>query len=548
MPKELYATDHWNPCPGALEKCLFPFFSGLPEGPRVLRSLIRRLRSFPLNSPGMVLFTVILGTTLPLADTTSMNVGRLFIARALDSSPDETRWLTAGYSLFVALGIPLSYRLRGLFREQDLYLLATSVFMGGSVVSMLSHFMPSMMVGRALQGLAGGVLIPLSVALINESHPPDKRARGMALFAIGNAIAVSAGPTLGGLLVDTLGWRWTMGIHLPIGFLTLLFAALSLTDHPRAEPVRFDLPGWLLFSLAAFFFMYATMEGERFGWHSATIFRATAVCLLSFFSYLLWAAFHKRPIIPLDLFRHGGYIVLSLANFLRSTAMFGRLYLLPLYLEIFYQFQSHQAGMVVFMGVLTEILIPVFALLIVPGRLPSPWSFMASGSLLIALANIAYLSLPANVFSLSLVLLPQMVFGIGVALTQVSLQPLVLETLPAPLHRVGMVVQLTFQFLGGMFGVVWARHLLDNASPAFHLALSQTSSPSQAPIGTALANTLSQAFAYNLAFLVLGGVGVLAGVLSALAIPLLKESGTKTASGQSRAFFGKSPDRATRKE
>jgi EmrB/QacA subfamily drug resistance transporter len=506
----------------------------------MFRSLIRRFRSFPLTSPGMVLFTVILGTTLPLADTTSMNVGRLFIARALDSSPDETRWLTAGYSLFVALGIPLSYRLRGFFNERDLYALATAVFMGGSVISMLAHFMPSMMVGRALQGLAGGVLIPLSVALINESHPPEKRARGLALFAIGNAIAVSAGPTLGGLLVDTLGWRWTMGIHLPIGFLTLIFAALSLSNHPRSESVRFDLPGWLLFSTSAFFFMYATTEGERFGWHSATIFWTTAVCLLSFFSYLLWAAFHARPIIPLDLFRHGRYVVLSVANFLRSTAMFGRLYLLPLYLEIFYHFQSHQAGMVIFMGVLTEILIPVFALLIVSGRIFSPWIFMAAGSVLIALANGAYLSLPANIFPLALVLLPQMVFGIGVALTQVSLQPLVIKTLPDPLHRVGMVVQLMIQFLGGMFGVVWARHLLDNASPAFHLALSQTSSPSQSPLGRALADRLSQAFAYNLTFLILGGVSLLAAILAIGLLPVLQEKIAGTVPGQKRTASGKS--------
>ncbi|MEC4682117.1 MAG: MFS transporter [Nitrospirota bacterium] len=484
-----------------------------------LPAFLRRLRSLPFHSPGMVLFTVILGTTLPLADTTSMNVGRFFIARALDSSPDETRWLTAGYSLFVALGIPLSYRLRGFFEERDLYALATAVFMGGSVVSMLAHTMPSMMVGRALQGLSGGVLIPLSLALINEAFPPEKLARARALFAIGNAIAVSAGPTIGGLLVDTLGWRWTMGIHLPIGFLTLLFAALSLTNHPRQESVPFDLPGWLLFSCAAFFFMYTTMEGERFGWHSTPIFLTTLACLVSFFSYLLWATLHDRPIVPLTLFRSTGYILLSVANFLRSTAMFGRLYLLPLYLEIFYHFQSHQAGMIIFMGVITEILIPVFALLVSSGEKMPLWSLMAGGSLLIALANTAYLSLPANVYSLSLVLLPQMLFGIGVALTQVSLQPLVADTLPAPLHRVGMVFQLMVQFLGGMFGVVWARHLLDNISPAYRLALSQSSSLSHLAPGHALVRRLSGAFAYNLTFLILGGVGILA-AFAALALPL----------------------------
>ena len=476
--------------------------------------ILGRIRSvlsgFDLRSPGMVLFTVILGTTLPLADTTSMNVGRLFIARALDSSPDETRWLTAGYSLFVALGIPLSYRLRGLFEERDLYSLATAVFMGGSIVSMLAHFMPGMMVGRALQGLSGGVLIPLSIALINESFPPERRARALSLFAVGNALAVSIGPTIGGLLVDTLGWRWTMGIHLPVGFLTLLLAAVSLSNHPRSEKLPFDLTGWLLFFGAGFFCMDTLMEGERFGWHSKTLFLMAFSFLIFFFSYFLHAARHPRPIIPPDLFLHGGYLLLSAANFLRSTAIFGRLYLLPLFLEIFYHFQSHQAGMVIFLGAITELLIPIFAFLISPQRSFFTWGFMAAGSLLISLSNVAYLTLPANVYDLPLVLLPQIVFGVGVALTQVALAPLVIRTLPPSLHRVGLVVQLVIQFLGGMFGTVWARHLVDNIAPAFRPVLSQTSAPHPPAMAGKAAFSLSQAFAYNETFLILGGVSLLA--------------------------------------
>ena len=485
---------------------------------RISRTLGQFLSGPSLRSPGMVLFTVILGTTLPLVDTTSMNVGRLFISRALDSSPDEVRWLTAGYSLFVALGIPLSYRLRGLFEERDLYSLATALFMAGSLVSMTAHFMPGMMVGRALQGLSGGVLIPLSITLINESFPPEQRARALALFAVGNSLAVSLGPTIGGLLVDTLGWRWTMGIHLPVGFLTLLFAAVSLSNHPRAEKVPFDLLGWLLFFGAAFFCMETLMEGERFGWHSTTLLFMALACLLFFFSYWLHAARHLRPIIPLDLFSHGGYLLLCAANFLRSTAIFGRLYLLPLFLEIFYHFQSHQAGMVIFMGAITELLIPAFAFLISPERSFFTWGFMAAGSFLIALSNVAYLTLPANVYSLSLVLLPQMVFGVGVALTQVSLAPLVLRTLPASLHRVGLVVQLTIQFLGGMFGIVWARHLVDNIAPAFHPVLPQTSAPLPPALAGKLVRSLSQAFAYNETFFILGGVSLL-GALFILFLP-----------------------------
>ncbi|MGC8529944.1 MAG: MFS transporter [Leptospirillia bacterium] len=474
-----------------------------------------------LRSPEMLLFTLILGTTLPLADTTSMNVGRFFIARGLDSTPDETRWLTAGYSLFVALGVPLSWRLRGLLREESLYILATVVFMAGSVVSMLSHFMPMMMVGRALQGLSGGVLIPLSISLINETFPPDRRGRALALLAVGNALAVSLGPTLGGLLVDTVGWRWTMGIHLPVGFLTILLASLALENHPRPEKIPFDLSGWLLFSATGFFTMYTLMEGERFGWHSALIEGTGLLTLGLFFSYLLHAARHPRPILPLELLRYGGYILLTGANFLRSTAIFGRLYLLPLYLEIYYHFQSHQAGIVVFVGAITELLIPVFGVFLLPRNEAFTWSFMAAGSLLIGLSNLAYLSLPVGAYVPKLVLYPQMLFGLGVALTQVSLAPLVARTLPSSLHRVGMVAQLVVQFLGGMFGTIWARHLLNNMRPLFRqelLPAPQSLHSTLPPEVTRVAG----AFSYNLDFFLLGGVA-LAGSLVILGLPALEK-------------------------
>ena len=122
----------------------------------------------------------------------------------------------------------------------------------------------------------------------------------------------------------------------------------------------------------------------------------------------------------------------------------------------------------------------------------------------------AYLTLPANVYDLPLVLLPQIVFGVGVALTQVALAPLVIRTLPPSLHRVGLVVQLVIQFLGGMFGTVWARHLVDNIAPAFRPVLSQTSAPHPPAMAGKAAFSLSQAFAYNETFLILGGVSLLA--------------------------------------
>ncbi|MHB8422613.1 MAG: MFS transporter [Leptospirales bacterium] len=474
-----------------------------------------------ISSPWMVLFTVLLGTSMPLADTTSMNVGRFFIARALDSNSDETRWLTAGYSLFVAIGIPLSHRLRGYFSERVLYSLAIVVFMAGSLVSMLAHFMPMMMLGRALQGISGGVLIPLSVTLVAESFPERSRIKGLGLFSLGNAVAVTLGPTIGGFLVDDVGWRWTMGIHLPIGFATLFLAHFTLLDHPRQDPKRFDLIGWILFAATGFFFMYAVMEGERFGWHSDYIFHFAILFLLFFFLYLLWSMIFPEPIFPPELFRYRAFLVVTASNFLRSISVFGRLYLLPLFLESFYHFQSHHAGLLILSGAIVELLIPIFASFL-SFNIHFPWFAMGGGSLLIGLSSVAYLNLPANAFSLPATILPQLVFGIGMAMVQVSLAPLVQQTVPVHLVRVGNVFQLTVMFLGGMVGTILGRHLLDNMPAGFwsQMILPSGQGLLSAPGSNAESFRVSQVFSYNLDFWIMGLFGLAAAVLAFLYLGL----------------------------
>ena len=479
-----------------------------------------REQTVGIHSPWMVLLTVLLGTSMPLADTTSMNVGRFFIAKALDSSSDETRWLTAGYSLFVAIGIPLSHRLRGYFSERVLYSLAIMVFMSGSVVSMLAHFMPMMMLGRALQGISGGVLLPLSVTLVSESFPEHSRGAGLGLFSLGNAVSVTLGPAIGGFLVDDVGWRWTMGIHLPIGFATLFLAHFTLVNHPRQDPKRFDPVGWFLYAASGFLFMYAVMEGERFGWHSNYIFQMAILFLLAFFLFLLWSVFYPDPIFPPGLIRYPAFLVLSVANFLRSISVFGRLYLLPLFLEGFYHFQSHHAGLLILTGAIVELLIPVLGSFL-SFNIHFPWLAMGGGSLLIGLSSMAYLNLPSNAFSVPATILPQLVFGIGMAMVQVSLNPLVERTVPPHLVRVGNVFQLSVMFLGGMIGTILGRHLLDNMVPLFwsHMLRHSHGDLSVPGVRSEMLR-VSQVFSYNLDFWIMGLFGLAASALAMIYLGL----------------------------
>lgn len=475
--------------------------------------------------PWLVLATVVLGVGMPLADTTITNVGRYFIVGGLGITPYETGWLTAGYSLALAVGIPLSHRLRGFLEERNLYSLSLLVFMAGSAVMASSDTFAQAMAGRGLEGLAGGILLPLAPILIQESFPAESQPMALSLFSLAGGVWVTLGPTIGGLLIDNAGWRWAFWINIPIGCVALFLAQAYLKNHPRQDPRRFDGIGFLLLagSLGCLFTGY--MSAEWYGWHSNRIFALFAVGLSLFFLFWLWSALHPDPILPPEVFRNPAFALLLATVFLQFTASFGRLYLLAPFLERNYSFQAHHAGALVAVGAVAEFLVS-FSFL-VTRFLDGRWAFILSaGAMLVAIANIDYLFLPANVFNLSFTVGSQLIFGAGLALTQVALPGLVRGLQPVGLVRATTTYLLVFQFLGGAWGTMVCRHLILHATPTFYPVLPQTSSPRPDHASILLFARLAQAFVYNTLFFDLGLLGIVATILSLFLVPFVRKSGS----------------------
>lgn len=475
---------------------------------------VLRLRS----SPWPVLFLVLLGTAMPLADTTIMNIGRFYVVRAYDLPPTEAGWLTAGFSLAVAMGIPLSRGLRGIFGERVLYTLATFAFLLGTVILLEAHGLAMAMAGRAIEGMAGGVLLPLSTAILQESFPAKRVPVALSLFALGNALAVSLGPSVGGYLIESWGWQSAFFINLPIGFLTLVLLPVLLPERPRSPSGPFDLPGFLLLCLSSGCFFTAFMSAEWFGWHSSTIETGFWVSACAFFLFLLRSSRGTAPLLPSAPLMIPAFAGLLVLGFLLSTSVFGRMYLLAPFLEKNFNIRPYVAGEVIAVGALSEILIAFLAL----GRIPPATDFrkvLLAGSLLLALANFSGMRFPAGTYSASLILSSQILFGFGLALSQFSLARLAATILPPSLFAQGLVYQQMVLFLGGMWGAMGARHLLANMAPVFSLSLPQTSAPAGRTPDRTLA-AIANAYATNLAFEWLGFLALIA-ALALLLVMLL---------------------------
>lgn len=482
------------------------------------------------RSPWWTLLTVIMATGMPFADTTITNVGRFYIVSGLGITPYETGWLTAGYSLALAVGIPLSHRFRGFLEERDLYSLSILVFMTGSALVSISTTFSQAMIGRGLEGLAGGILIPLAPILLQESFRKEMAPAALSLFTLSSSIWVTLGPTIGGLIIDDIGWQWAFGINIPIGCIAMLMAQLFLRNHPQQDPRRFDIVGFLLLATCLGTFFTGYMSAEWYGWHSDRIILMWLISATLFFLFFGWSAFFRDPILPAEVLRKPVFSLILLIVFLQATATFGRLYLLAPFFERNYHFQAHHAGAVIALGAITEILVSL-SVFLGPLRERHWIGMLFSGCILVSISNLNFLFLPINAFDFSFTVISQLIFGAGLSLSQMAFPNLIRHVHPPALIRSATTYLLVFQFLGGAWGTMISRHLVRHIPPDFLLALSQTSSPLPSKTSIVLIHKLASEYTSNLIFFDLGLIGMLGAFFSLFLIPFFRQ---KTQANEAR--------------
>ena len=173
-------------------------------------------------NPWLVSIAVMLGTFMVVLDTTVVNVSLPHIAGTLNASIEETTWALTTYLAANAVILPITGWMANYFGRKRLLLLAIVGFTTASVLCGMAPSLPLLILFRIVQGATGGVMQPLSQAIMLEAFPPKERGEAMAFFGIGIVVAPILGPVLGGWLTDNLSWRWVFYINIPFGALAAL--------------------------------------------------------------------------------------------------------------------------------------------------------------------------------------------------------------------------------------------------------------------------------------------------------------------------------------
>jgi DHA2 family multidrug resistance protein len=308
----------------------------------------------------VAVFGAILGAFMAVLDIQITNASLPDIQGGIAASLDEGTWISTAYLVAEIITIPLTGWFAEVFSTRR-YLIANCVlFLGFSMLCGLSDNLTMMIVCRAGQGFTGGVFIPTAMTIVLRCLPPAKQPIGMALFGVTATFAPAIGPTVGGFLTDTLSWHWIFYINLVPGLLLIWTIGYGLESEPmKLDRLRHgDWAGIVSMAIGLGSLITMLEEGERKDWFGDPLIRDTAILAAIFIPvFIVFELKHRQPFINLRLLKQPGFVSVSAMGLLMGLALYGTVYVLPVYLAQIQGYDALQIGEVVMWMGLPQLLI-----------------------------------------------------------------------------------------------------------------------------------------------------------------------------------------------
>jgi len=369
----------------------------------------------PLHGAPLALLTVAIAfaTFMEVLDITIVNVSVPHIAGSLGVSPQEGTWAISSYSLASAIMQPLSGWIAKQFGEVRSFCVSALLFVIMSMLCGIATSMPMLVIGRLLQGAGSGPMVALSLSLLLNNYPNEKKGLALALWAMTVVVAPIFGPILGGYLTDNFSWPWIFYINVPVGILAVI-VTWSLLRHRESKIVKapIDMIGLVLLVVGVGCLQFMLDNGNDKDWFSSTFITALfiiAIVCLTFF--IAWELTDRHPIVDLTLFRKRNFTIGVAAMSFGMVGFFGINVVYPLWLQTVLGYTASWAGLATApVGILAFLLSPVIGRNIQRLELRSVVTF---AFLVFAFTAYWFASFPDNA-SFDQLLWPRFIMGIGI--------------------------------------------------------------------------------------------------------------------------------------
>jgi EmrB/QacA subfamily drug resistance transporter len=452
------------------------------------------------NKRWLIFGVTAIGTFMSTLDASIVNVALPEISVSLNSTLPLVQWVVSAYLLSICCLLPLFGRAGDMFGRRRIYSLGFVVFTIGSVFCGSAFSIFALIVARVAQGVGAAMLMSNAPAIVAATFTGPDRGRALGMVGMVVALGSMTGPTVGGLLVDALGWKSIFYVNVPIGILGVLAAQALLPRQERRYQETFDFRGAVLFAVAIISFLLVVSHGQEWGWSSPLAIGLGVTAVLTFSAFIHQEKHTVSPMIDLRLFEIWAFLSGNITGLLSFMAIFCNTMLLPFYLASILHLPPAQIGL---------LMTPFPLMLVVVAPISGYLSEQVNPAILsgigltVTTAGLVFIATLDAQSTLFAVVLGQALLGLGNGVFQSPNNNSVMSAVPLTKLGIAGGINALVRNVGMVCGIAFSVSIFENRHAA---ALTGILSPSL------LQETTAFLYAYHIALVFgacLAGAGAL---------------------------------------
>ncbi|RYL92693.1 MDR family MFS transporter [Sporolactobacillus sp. THM19-2] len=395
---------------------------------------------------GPITFALIIGAFVAILNETFLNIALADLMDSFQVSETTIQWLATAYMLVIGILMPVSALLTGWFTTRQMFLGAMGLFLSGTVICAVAPGFGILLLGRVIQAAGAGLLMPTMMNTILYIYPPDRRGAAMGLIGLVIMFAPALGPTLSGLIISVLSWRWLFILVIPLALFSIIFACFYLRNVSKVTKPKVEVISIVLSTVGVGGLVYGMGSGAEGGWIGLALLVAGVISLGLF----IWRQLViDDPVLNLRVFKYPMYALSMIVLILLLMTLFATMILLPLYMQKVLLLTSLSAGLTLLPGgLINGLLSPVMGRLF--DKLGPRW-LVIPGLLLMNVIVLLFTRLTTSVSQIYLIVLYGLLM-ISMAMVMMPISTTGLNQLPKKLYSHGTAIMNTLQQVAGGIG------------------------------------------------------------------------------------------------
>lgn len=447
-----------------------------------------------------ILISLLIAGFIGMFSETALNVALSDLMNVLQITPSTAQWLTTAYLLTLGILVPISGMLLQWFTTRQLFVAALCFSILGTFLAAIAPNFEFLLTARVVQAMGTALLLPLMFNTILIIIPAEKRGAAMGLIGLVIMVAPAIGPTIAGLLIESLSWHWIFWLSLPFLVIALLSGIFFMQNVTEVTKPKIDVLSIILSSLGFGGIVYGfSSAGEAEGWGSPKVIIAIVIGAIALILFCIRQLTMKQPMIDLRAFKFPMFVVGVLMVFICMMVILSSMLILPMYLQQGQGYSAFKAGLLLLPGgIINGLMSPVM------GRMfdkYGPKWLVIPGLVLVAVSLWFFSGITAT-STVVFVIVLHSVLMIGISMIMMPAQTNGINQLPLEYYPHGTAIMNTLQQVAGAIGTALAVSIMTSGSKSYMQTVNNPADPLN--IGAAFTHGVQNAFIFGMVMAIIG--------------------------------------------